>query len=91
MTTETMVKIQVQKVVELVIEKKDQSEHEFLDTLLRRLHVLLEALNTNKLDEIKNKHGIKGALGAYLDTIIVKSYEEPLVIELDKLEIMLTN
>lgn len=91
MASETMVKIQVQRVIDLVIEKKNQREHEFLDTLLKRLHVLLAALNTSKLDEIKKNPGIKGALRAYFDTNIVESYEEPLVIELDKLEMMLTN
>jgi len=29
----------VQKVIDLVLEKKNQREHEFLDTLLKRLYV----------------------------------------------------
>jgi hypothetical protein len=91
MTSETIVQIQVQKVIDLVIEKKNQREDEFLDTLIKRLYVLFKALNTSKLDEIIKNPGIKGALRAYFDTNIVESYEEPLVIELDKLEMMLSN
>lgn len=91
MPSEIRVKIQVQKVIDLVIEKKNQREHDFLDTLLSRLHDLLEALNTSNLDEIKNNPRINGALRAYFDTNIVKSYEEPLVMELVKLEMMLRN
>ncbi|MGG3625193.1 hypothetical protein ABES25_16755 [Bacillus gobiensis] len=89
MKSEKIVKLQVQKVIDLVIEKKNEREHEFLDTLLRRLQDLLDALNTNKLDDIRKNPRIKGALRAYFDTNLVKSYEEPLVVELDKLELML--
>ncbi|MGG3640582.1 hypothetical protein ABES38_04235 [Bacillus gobiensis] len=89
MKSEKIVELQVQKVIDLVIEKKNQREHEFLDTLLRRLQDLLDALNTNKLDDIRKNPRIKGALRAYFDTNLVKSYEEPLVVELDKLELML--
>lgn len=91
MPRETIVKIQVQKVIDLIIEKKYQREHGFLDTLLIRLHDLLEALNTSNLDEIKKYPRVNGALRAYFDTNIEKSHEEPLVIELDKLEMMLSN
>ncbi|MBO0589062.1 hypothetical protein [Sporosarcina sp. E16_8] len=89
METETTIKIQVQKVIDLVIEKKKQNEHKFLDTLLDRMKELLNILSNKEIDGLRKNLSISGAMRAYLDTYIVESYEEPLVIELDRLEKML--
>jgi hypothetical protein len=84
------IKIQIQKVMDLVYEKKNQREHKFLDTLLDKLKELSETVNTNSnIDELRKDSKLKGALRAYFDTNLVESYDEPLVIELDKLEVML--
>ncbi|PRS01642.1 hypothetical protein C6W24_05200 [Bacillus atrophaeus] len=89
MSSET-VQNQIKKVIELVLEKKRQCDHKFLDTLLKRLRDTNKALNNEKsLEVIKKNNTINGALRAYFDTSLVKSYQEPLVIELDKLEVML--
>ncbi|UOQ94874.1 hypothetical protein MUO14_08085 [Halobacillus shinanisalinarum] len=83
------IKGQVERVIELVTEKKKQADHKFLDTLLNILQDLLAAINANKVDDIRKNPRINGALRAYFDTILVESYGEPLVIELDNLETML--
>lgn len=74
-------KKQVQIVKALVNDKIKNHDHEFLNTLLNRL---------NALEENENKDiTIKGAVKAYFETTLVEGYDEPLVIELDKLEEML--
>ncbi|GGB67781.1 hypothetical protein [Fictibacillus barbaricus] len=84
-----IVKEQIKKVIDKVIEKKNIREHEFLDTLLKRLENLLSAVDTESFKDIRKNSGINGALRAYFDTNLVEGYDEPLVIELDKLEMML--
>lgn len=80
-------KNQIQTVINSVNEKKRKDNHAFYDTLLNRLQHLLKVLEEkNKVDQDVN---LNGALRAYFDTDLVKSYDEPLVIELDKLESML--
>ncbi|PLR78371.1 hypothetical protein CVD25_20610 [Bacillus canaveralius] len=80
---------QVERVIDLVIAKKKQREHPFLDTLLKRLQDLLETIDANNYGDLSKDPKIKGALRAYFDTNLIESYEEPLVVELDKLEMML--
>ncbi|MFE7062062.1 hypothetical protein ACFVAD_07910 [Sutcliffiella sp. NPDC057660] len=83
-------KVQVEKVISLVVQKKKQRDHEFLNTLLLNLQQLSEALNNPSSTGDLPKHSkINGALRAYFDTNLVESYEEPLVVELDLLESML--
>jgi hypothetical protein len=54
------------------------------------LQELSEAVNANSnINELRKYSKLKGALMAYFDTNLVESYDEPLVIELDKLEVML--
>lgn len=84
------IKIQIQKVMDLVNQKKNKREHKFLDTLLDRLQKLLETVNDiDDINDLRKDSNLRGALRAYLDTNLIESYDEPLVIELDKLEIML--
>ena len=75
------IKKQVQLVKALVNNKINNHDHEFLNTLLNRLNALEENGNRNTT--------IKGAVKAYFETNLVEGYDEPLVIELDKLEEML--
>ncbi len=89
METEETIKIQIQKVVNLIIEKKKRKEHNFLDTLVKRLEEILNSLNDNERDVLRKDFSINGAMRAYLETDLVESYKEPLVIELDRLEVML--
>ncbi|WP_163583476.1 hypothetical protein [Gracilibacillus saliphilus] len=91
MTENERIKIQIDKVVELVNEKKNHNNHQFLDTLLNKLQKQLNDLENMDLNNIKNNPRIKGALRAYFDTNLAKSYTDPLVLELDKLEVMLTS
>ncbi|WP_035099135.1 hypothetical protein [Anoxybacteroides tepidamans] len=84
------IKIQIQKVMDLVNQKKNKREHKFLDTLLDRLQKLLETVNDiDDINDLRKYSNLRGALRAYFDTNLIESYDEPLVIELDKLEIML--
>jgi len=84
------IKIQIQKVMELVSQKKNQREHQFLDTLLDKLLELSEVVNDlEDISKLRKYSNLRGALRAYFDTNLIESYDEPLVIELDKLEIML--
>jgi hypothetical protein len=54
------------------------------------LQELSETVNANSnINELRKDSQLKGALRAYFDTNLVESYDEPLVIELDKLEVML--
>ena len=80
-------KIQIKKVIDLVVEKKNDRSHEFLDTLFNNLTKILAEINNEGKQNINIE--LNGALRAYFDTNLVESYEEPLVIELDKLESML--
>ncbi|MRX74235.1 hypothetical protein GJU40_19110 [Bacillus lacus] len=72
-------KKQVQIVKALVNDKINS--HEFLTTLLKRLNALEENGSRDTT--------IKGAVKAYFETTLAEGYDEPLVIELDKLEEML--
>jgi hypothetical protein len=84
------VRVQTQKVIDLVNKKKKQRDHKFLDTLLGRLKELLKStIESSDTTGLGGNSRLKGALRAYFDTDITESYDEPLVIELDKLEIML--
>ncbi|AZV49531.1 hypothetical protein ACUUYQ_09085 [Bacillus halotolerans] len=59
MYSETKIKKQVQKVIDLVLEKKNRvnrEDHNYLNTLLRRLKRVDELLNSNEDKKIlKNK------------------------------------
>ncbi|KXZ13089.1 hypothetical protein P4T89_09890 [Bacillus nakamurai] len=80
-----LLKNQVQIVINLIQDRKRNNEHSFYDTLLNRLYKIYELL---KEERLRNEN-INGAMRAYLDTNLVKSYSDPLVIELDKLEMLL--
>ncbi|MBH0158187.1 hypothetical protein IHV10_17525 [Fictibacillus sp. 5RED26] len=84
-----LVKEQIKKVIDIVIEKNTIREHEFLDTLLEKLEKLLGLIGKEGIEDTSVNSGINGVLRAYFDTDLVESYDEPLVIELDKLELML--
>ncbi|KXZ23305.1 hypothetical protein AXI59_09430 [Bacillus nakamurai] len=80
-----LLKNQVQIVIDLIQDRKRNNEHSFYDTLLNRLYKIYDLL---KEERLRNEN-INGAMRAYLDTNLVKSYSDPLVIELDKLEMLL--
>lgn len=81
---------QIQKVTELVKKKRNQKDHKYLDTLLLKLKELKKiSSDATDINEIVSKHILKGALKAYFETDLIESYNEPLVIELDKLETLL--
>ncbi|MED0962091.1 hypothetical protein [Bacillus paramycoides] len=78
--------------IEIVIEiiKDKQKEDPFYNDLQKRLNRLANYLQSN--DYTNNgleSRRIKGAVRAYTDTGLVKSFDDSLLIELDKLEIML--
>lgn len=84
------IKVQVEKVISLVVQKKKHRDHEFLNTLLLNLQQLSAALNNpSSTGDLPKYSKINGALRACFDTNLVESYEEPLVVELDLLESML--
>ncbi|WP_368503180.1 hypothetical protein AB3N04_13040 [Alkalihalophilus sp. As8PL] len=82
--------LQTKKVLKLALQKKSIHVHGYLDTLIKKLEGLLKDLKVKVLQVIKDKSPVKGALRAYLETNLVESYQEPLVIELDALETMLS-
>ncbi|MBN8209828.1 hypothetical protein JI666_13810 [Bacillus sp. NTK071] len=69
------------------MKKKKKRNHEFLDTLLNKLSKLLTEISNEGKGKINIE--LNGVLRAYFDTNLVESYQEPLVIELDKLESMI--
>ncbi|MGG2091934.1 hypothetical protein AB1283_04275 [Bacillus sp. S13(2024)] len=81
---------QIEVVIQIVKSKKLEEEHPFYDNVLKRLDTLLNYLqNGNRTNDELEFRKVKGALRAYLDTALVKGYDDPLVIELDNLETML--
>jgi hypothetical protein len=77
--------IQIGIVIEIIKDK--QKEDPFYNDLLKRLNRLANYLQSN--DYTNNgleSRRIKGAVRAYTDTGLVKSFDDPLLIELDKLE-----
>ncbi|WP_404429575.1 hypothetical protein [Sutcliffiella horikoshii] len=85
MTQNNQTILQIKKVIQLAENKKRKQNHAFLNTLLNKLHTLKYDLELGK----GSQQSINGALRAYFDTNLVESYEEPLVMELDRLESML--
>ncbi|WP_377865790.1 hypothetical protein [Bacillus sp. R86525] len=78
--------------IEIVIEitKNKQKEDPFYKDLLKRLNRLANYLQSNHYtNDGLESHRIKGTVRAYTDTGLVKSFDDPLLIELDTLEIML--
>ncbi|MDL4842131.1 hypothetical protein [Aquibacillus rhizosphaerae] len=88
MRNDKEIKEQVNIVINLIETKKKIKQHEFLDDLLNRLHKLLEYFGEKEFLKI---YRIKGAVRTYFDTNLLDDYNEPLVIELDRLESMLNN
>lgn len=85
MTKNYQIILQIEQVILQAENKKRQQSHDYLNTLLKKLHALKHDLELGK----DSQQSISGALRAYFDTSLVESYEEPLVIELDRLESML--
>lgn len=84
MCSETKLKKQVEKVIDLVLEKKSLVNQEDLKKFVG------EFLNDyENIEKIKQQTFVKGALRAYFENYLVDSYQKPLVVELDKLKTML--
>ncbi|CUB26863.1 hypothetical protein BN2127_JRS7_00153 [Bacillus subtilis] len=83
MCSETKLKKQVEKVIDLVLEKKslvNQEDHNYLNTLFKKF--VGEFLNDNEnIEKIKQQTFVKGALRAYFENFLVDSYQKPLVVE----------
>ncbi|MGN7894609.1 hypothetical protein ACTJJY_21305 [Bacillus sp. 22475] len=81
---------QIKIVIEITKNKQKEKEDPFYEDLLKRLNRLANYLQSNDYtnDGLESRR-IKGAVRAYTDTGLVKSFDDPLLIELDKLETML--
>ncbi|HDR7782387.1 MULTISPECIES: hypothetical protein [Bacillus] len=81
---------QIEIVIEITKNKQKEKEDPFYEDLLKRLNRLANYLQSNDYtnDGLESRR-IKGAVRAYTDTGLVKSFDDPLLIELDKLETML--
>ncbi|MGZ7149726.1 hypothetical protein [Bacillus cereus group sp. BfR-BA-01379] len=81
---------QIEIVIEITKNKQKEKEDPFYEDLLKRLNLLANYLqNNNYTNDGLESRRIKGAVRAYTDTGLVKSFDDPLLIELDKLETML--
>lgn len=77
---ETVLLNQIEIVIEIL--KNIQKEDPFYKDLWKRLNWLATYLQSKS-------RGIKGVVSAYTETDLVKRFDDPLLIELDKLETML--
>lgn len=77
---ETVLLNQIEIVIEIL--KNIQKEDPFYKDLWKRLNRLATYLQSKS-------RGIKGVVSAYTETDLVKRFDDPLLIELDKLETML--
>ncbi|WZY01303.1 hypothetical protein NSQ26_04515 [Bacillus sp. FSL W7-1360] len=88
-------KKQIQEVIRLTLRKKHETGDSFLDTLLKKLKKAYKELDENVKPTISqnpmNLSPIDGAIRAYYDSGLVKRDDEPIIVELDKLESMLRN
>ncbi|MED0874592.1 hypothetical protein [Bacillus mobilis] len=81
---------QIEIVIKITKNKQKEKEDPFYEDLLKRLNLLANYLqNNNYTNDGLVSRRIKGAVRAYTDTGLVKSFDDPLLIELDKLETML--
>ncbi|MED0932914.1 hypothetical protein P4T29_15055 [Bacillus mobilis] len=81
---------QIEIVIKITKNKQKEKEDPFYEDLLKRLNLLANYLqNNNYTNDGLESRRIKGAVRAYTDTGLVKSFDDPLLIELDKLETML--
>ena len=77
---ETVLLNQIEIVIEIL--KNIQKEDPFYKDLWKRLNRLATYLQSKS-------RGIKGVVRAYTETDLLKRFDDPLLIELDKLETML--
>lgn len=78
-----------QKVIKLANEKAKNTNHGYINTLLKKLNKLYDNLQDDSisLEFIKENNGfLDGAVRAYFDTNLPESYEETFLIELGDLE-----
>lgn len=81
------IKQQIIKVLNITQAKREQYDHDYFKTLHQKLEKLLAELENGEV----SKNVLQGSVKAYLETGIPENYSDPLIIELDKLEVMLTS
>ncbi|MGD7044800.1 hypothetical protein [Jeotgalibacillus proteolyticus] len=78
---------QLQLVLDLVQSRIEHTPHSYYHMLEKRVITASDRLK-NERDGEKTSLNLKGALRAYLDTNLPNNYDDPLIIKLDKLEIL---
>ncbi|MDG5472082.1 hypothetical protein P6709_09990 [Jeotgalibacillus sp. ET6] len=79
---------QLQLVLDLVQSRIEQTPHPYYHMLEKRV-IIASDLVKNEREGEKASLNLKGALRAYLETNLPDRYDDPLIIELDQLEVLL--